>query len=91
MQTVAWKQAQKKQRIYPLGAQKALKTGSQNQQKSAKINKNLSCQKTEGTIVLELLQSTGKSRVATKEEQKMRPKWSWGRACGAASTTQRTP
>ena len=27
---------------------------------------------------------------ATKEEQKMPPKWSSGRACGAASTTQRT-
>ena len=27
---------------------------------------------------------------ATKEEQKMPPKWSSGRACGAASTTQRS-
>ena len=41
MQTVTWKQAQKKQRIYPIGAQKALKMGSQNQPKSAKITKNL--------------------------------------------------
>ena len=40
MQTVTWKQAQKKQRIYPIGAQKALKTGSQNEPKSAKITKN---------------------------------------------------
>ena len=63
MQTVTWKQAQKKQRIYPIGAQKALKTGSQNQPKSAKITKNLSCQKTESTIVLAMLQSTGKSQV----------------------------
>ena len=63
MQTVTWKQAQKKQRIYPIGAQKALKTGSQNQSKSAKITKNLSFQKTESTIELAMLQSTGKSQV----------------------------
>ena len=56
--------------------------GSPNQ---AKITKNLSCQKTESTIVLAILQSTG---TATKEERKMPPKWSSGRACGAASTTQ---
>ena len=41
MQTVTWKQAQKNKELNPIGAQKALKTGSQNQPKSAKITKNL--------------------------------------------------
>ena len=41
----------------------ALKTGSQNQPKSVQITKNLSGQKTESTIVLAMLQSTGKSQV----------------------------
>ena len=60
-------------------------------QNHPKINGNLSCLKTESTIVLAMLQSTGRPKLysATKEEQKMSPKWSSGRACGAASTTQR--
>ena len=41
LQTVTWKQAQKKQRIKPIGAQKAFKTSSPNQPKSTKITKNL--------------------------------------------------
>ena len=61
---------------------------SQNQ---PEIVENLSCQKTESTIVLAMLQSAGESQVVfshEKEEQNMPPKWSSGRACGAASTTQ---
>ena len=57
------------------------------------MSKNLSCQKTESTIVLAMLQSAGESQVVfshKREEQKMFPKWSSGRACGAASTTQQT-
>ena len=42
------------------GTQKALKIGFRNH---SKINENLSCQKTESTIVLAMLQSTGKAQV----------------------------
>ena len=72
-----------------IGARKAFTMFAQHH---LEIVENLSCQKTESTIVLAILQSSGKSQVdpATKEEQKTPPKWSSGRACGAASTTQRT-
>ena len=71
MQTVTWKQAQTKTEIELIGAQKAFKTGSQNQPKSTKITENLSWQKTESTIVLAMLQSTGKSQVVVSHKRGM--------------------
>ena len=46
----------------------------------------------ESTIKLAMLQSTGKSQVvfSRKEGTENASKWFLGRACGAASTTQRT-
>ena len=60
MQKVTWKQTQKKTKNLTHRSSKKCSSGVP---KSAKITKNLSCQKTESTIVLAMLQSTGKSQV----------------------------
>ena len=60
MQTMTWKQAPTKTQNFTHQNSKSSQNGIP---KSLKITKNLSCQKTESTIVLAMLQSTGKSKV----------------------------
>ena len=92
MQTVTWKQTQKNKEFNPSKPKKLSKRAPKISQNQPKSQKTWAAKKRKAPLCWQCCRAlvSPKWYSAAKEERKMPAKWSSGRACGAASTTQRS-